>query len=101
MRWLAGIVTFAIGVAMFAVPADAHLGSLPGPSLFGGFLILCSVACAFPVPPVCRAVAAGITLLCLLLAACYTFTGRLPQWLWLLFHKRPAAGKTRQPDLDR
>ena len=34
-----------------------------GPYLFGAFLILCSLACAMPVAPVCRAVAAGCTIL--------------------------------------
>lgn len=139
-RWLAGIVTFSVGVAMFALPGGGAPSAMPaggahgvyssGPYVFGGFLILCSIACAMPVPPVCRAVSAGCAILCFLLAGfaarqiirdsprvhaiesievlvltcvigagtgCYTFTGRLPPWLWTIFHKRPSSRETPGP----
>lgn len=78
LRWFVGILTLIVGVGMFTLPDAGARGAMsqgtaavadsPGPYLFGGFLILCSVACAMPVAPVCRVVAAGCTILCFLLA---------------------------------
>lgn len=77
-RWLVPAALFVIGAAVLSLP-DVGLqndtrdttehGDIPhGQYIFGGLLIFCSIVCALPSAVRRRAIAAGCTTFCLVLA---------------------------------
>lgn len=78
LRWLAGIATLIIGAALLIMPEVGAGDAMPdateqrdiphGQYMFGGLLILCAVACVLPAALLRRAVAAGCTIFCFVLA---------------------------------
>jgi hypothetical protein len=69
LRWIAGIITLAVGVGIIAMPSDAENPKPVISYAFAGFLLICAWVCAVPSRLGGRLVSAGASAISFMLVA--------------------------------
>jgi xanthine/uracil permease len=69
LRWIAGIITFTVGVGIIAMPSDTQNPKPVTAYAFAGFLLICAWVCAVPSRLGGRLVSGGASVLSFMLVA--------------------------------